>query len=135
MAIYGIGANYSGQDVSEEFINYGIVATGWDSWAAPDLHEYFKELKAGDIVYIKACSYSSNITIKGVGMVTDQKLLDSSHASGLVEIGRNVKWFDQDWHRSNRPARQKNNVRGNTIYREFHPEIIDQINKILDHHL
>jgi len=132
MAIYGIGAKYNGTDISNEFIKHGIVATGWDDYEAPDIHEYFKALNAGDIVYLKACSYSSNITIKGMGIVRNENILDSTHISELVEIGRNVTWIDKEWMIVNRPAQQKNNVRGNTIYREFHRDLVNTITKIVD---
>ncbi|MGG5902585.1 hypothetical protein [Sphingobacterium daejeonense] len=132
MAIYGIGANYNGIDVSSDFIKNGIIGTGWRDYDAPDLHEYFRTLDPGDIVYIKSCSYSSNITIKGIGIVSDEKILTYTHTSSLIEIGRNVKWIDTSWLKVNRPALQKNNVRGNTIYREFHPELISVVTKIVN---
>ena len=134
MAIYGIGANYDGDDVSEDFIADSIIGTGWDDADAPDLHEYFREISPGDIVYIKSCSYSSNITVKGIGIVLDEVILDISYNS-MVHIGRNVKWIHTEWFKMQRPANQKNNVRGNTIYREFHPELIDQIMKVVNLYL
>lgn len=134
MAIYGIGANYSGTDVSADFIRHGIIGTGWDDYEAPDLHEYFRALEPGDIVYIKSCSYSSNIAIKGIGIVIDGILLDDTHSSSLLEIGRNIKWINTSWLKVSRPSQQKNNVRGNTIYREFHPDLIVLITKIVEDH-
>jgi len=126
MAIYGIGAKYGDTDVSGTFITEKFVATGWDIDEAPDIHEYFKVIEPGDVVYIKSCSYSSNIRVKGIGIVIDDEILTSTRHS-CIEIGRNVKWIYKDWFTMERPEEQKNNVRSNTIYREFHPEIVEHI--------
>lgn len=132
MAIYGIGANYDGEDVSQTFIDDSIVATGWDSDLAPDLHEYFREINIGDIVYIKSCSWSSDISVKAIGIVIDNQILTPAGGHQLVEIGRNVKWLYTDFLVLDRPSNQKNNVRANTIYREFHPDIISSIMSIVN---
>lgn len=67
MAIYGIGAYYDGDDVSDDFISDNIIGTGWSIVDAPELHEYFSTLKVGDIVYIKAAAFGApDITIKGM---------------------------------------------------------------------
>ncbi|MVN92677.1 hypothetical protein [Mucilaginibacter aquatilis] len=129
MAIYGIGAKYDTTDISAIFLKENFVATGWDDFDAPDLHEYFKVINPGDIVYIKSCSYSSDITVKGVGIVTNDELLTSKRHS-RIEIGRNVKWIYKNWFVIDRPSEGKNNVRANTIYREFHPDIIAEIMRV-----
>ncbi len=64
MAIFGIGAYYDGDDVSEEFIFDQIIGTGWPITEAPELHEYFTTLKVGDIIYIKAAFGGADITVK-----------------------------------------------------------------------
>ena len=70
MAIYGIGAYY-GYDVRQDFIISNLVGVGWDSTDAPELQEYFKLLKVGDIVYLKAAfGGSPNITVKGIGIIS-----------------------------------------------------------------
>jgi hypothetical protein len=132
MAIYGIGAKYETEDVSSEFIEESVIGTGWSENDAPDIHEYFKILEPGDIVYIKSCSYSSNITVKGIGLVVDDEILGSSE---LLEIGRNVQWLTSEWFTIEKPEKNKNNVRANTIYREFDPEIIAQIMFEVDQHI
>jgi hypothetical protein len=120
MAIFGIGAYYDGTDVSEDFINNNIVGTGWTVTDAPELHEYFSTLKVGDLIYIKAAfGGSKDITVKGIGVITDNTLLTSAH-NILTEIGRNVKWLSTEKFIIPRPI-EKNNVRSNTVYEEFHP--------------
>jgi hypothetical protein len=54
MAIYGIGASYSQEDVSQEFIRKGLAYVGWSEADAPPLHAVLRHFKVGDVVYIKA---------------------------------------------------------------------------------
>lgn len=126
MAIYGIGAYYD-EDVSDEFIDDNVIGTGWDLATAPELHEYFKSLKVGDIVYLKAAQFGSDITVKAIGIITDNVILNTTNHY-RTEIGRNVKWVDTDKFVIPRPA-EKNNVRSNTVYEEFHPLVQAEIIK------
>lgn len=119
MAIYGIGAYYD-QDVSREFIKNSIVGIGWDVSSAPELYEYVKSLKVGDVIYIKASAFGSDITVKAIGIIKDNIILGSNSYNGLVKIGRNVKWICTKEFTIKRPN-EKNNVRSNTLYEEFHP--------------
>ena len=73
MAVYGVGAYYR-QDVSGEFIKQNLVGVGWGQEEAPELQEYFKSLKTGDIVYIKAAFGGSDITVKGIGVITNNQI-------------------------------------------------------------
>ena len=126
MAIYGIGAYYDGDDVSEEFIDNNIIGTGWSITDAPDVHEYFTSLKAGDIIYIKAAAFgSTDISIKGIGVITDNVILTLANHD-LTQIGRNVRWLNTEKFSVPRPA-GKNNVMSNTIYEEFHPLLQQEI--------
>ncbi len=124
MAIYGIGAYYDG-DVSDEFIDNDLIGTGWTIIDAPELHVYFTTLKVGDIVYIKAAFGGADITVKGIGVIIDNALLTSSHHY-LTQIGRNVRWLNTDKFVIPRP-KEKNNVRSNTVYEEFHPLVQQEI--------
>ena len=123
MAIYGIGAYYD-RDVSDEFILNKLIGTGWAVADAPELFEYFRSLKVGDIVYIKAAQFGSNITVKAIGIITDNTILTGP--SNLIQIGRNVKWIHTTKFTVNRPV-EKNNVRSNTLYEEFHPLVQKEI--------
>jgi len=126
MAIFGIGAYYDGDDVSEEFIADNIIGTGWTITDAPELHEYFTTLKVGDIVYIKAAAFgSADISVKGIGVITDNIILTTANHY-LTQIGRNVRWLNTDKFVIPRPA-EKNNVRSNTVYEEFHPVVQGEI--------
>ncbi len=122
MAIYGVGAFYD-RDVSADFISQNLVGVGWDSTDAPELQEYFQSLKVGDIVYIKAAFGGKDITVKAIGIICDNIILRNN---GLVSTGRNVKWLSTEKFVIGRPL-EKNNVRSNTVYEEFHPVVLSEI--------
>src|SRR3972149_4597254 len=87
MAIYGIGAYYD-KDVSGDFIANNVAGPGWSYNDAPELHQFINSIKVGDIVYIKSFSpASSDIVVKGIGVVIDDQLVQSN----LVGAGRNIK--------------------------------------------
>lgn len=123
MAIFGIGAYYD-SDVSGDFINNNIAGPGWSKTDAPELHQFINSLKVGDIVYIKSAPPSNKgIIVKAIGVVTDDVLINSS---SIVSAGRNIQWLVKETFRIPKP-KEKNNVRLNTMYEEFHPEVQSQI--------
>ena len=126
MAIYGVGAYYDGDDVSGDFITNNLVGVGWDASDAPELQEYFKSLKVGDVVYIKAAFGGADITVKGIGIIKDNIIRTSQDSNNLVSTGRNVVWLNRDHFVIPRPT-EKNNVRSNTVYEEFHPVVQREI--------
>ena len=131
MAIYGIGAFISSGDVSNQFIASNLVGVGWDHQDAPELHQYVHSLKVGDIVYIKAFPPNLNqIIIKAIGIITDDIVLDEASTNNLVACGRRVRWISTEQFSIAKPA-ERNNVRQNTMYEEFHPivqrEVINRI--------
>jgi len=125
MAIYGVGA-YHGNDVSEAFIREGLVGVGWGINEAPELSEFFKSLKVGDIVYIKAAHRNPNIIVKGIGIIIDNIIREAANSNDLVTTGRNVIWINTERFIIPKPT-ERNNVRSNTIYEEFHPEVQQEI--------
>jgi hypothetical protein len=126
MSIYGIGAYYE-NDVSKDFILNRVVGCGWSSDDAPEIHQFIRSLKVGDIVYIKSFSPSSHdLIIKAIGIITDSEIVHSE----LVECGRNVKWAFSEEIRIKKPE-EKNNVRLNTLYEEYNQIIQDEIIKRL----
>lgn len=101
MGIFAIGAHYN-EDVSEEFIKCNIAGPGWDASKAPELHQFIRSLKVGDIVYIKSAPPSSkDIVIKGIGIITtDQVVLNSQ----VVSAGRDIKWLVTEHFRVPKPT-------------------------------
>ena len=122
MAVFGIGAYYD-RDVSQDFIKQELVGVGWNDNDAPELQEYFKSLKVGDIIYLKAAFGGNDITVKGIGLIKDNEIIRNN---GLVSTGRNVKWLSAEKFVIKRPQ-EKNNVRSNTVYEEFHPTVLNEI--------
>ncbi|PNK59498.1 hypothetical protein [Psychrobacter sp. FDAARGOS_221] len=118
MAIFAVGAYYD-EDVSQEFIDNGIAGPGWGEDDAPELHQFIKSLKVGDIIYIKAAAFGAPITVKAIGIILDNVIVTDST---IVSIGRNVKWVVTDKFTIEKQI-EKNNVRSNTMYEEFHPEV------------
>lgn len=133
MAIYGIGAWYD-RDVSQDFKNHHIVGTGWNVHEAPDLHEYFRILEHGDIVYLKSASFGRPVTIKGIGLIDDTAPTSGKFGSTRIETGRSVRWLDKSVFQP-APVFGKNNVRSNTMYRETHPDMIAVIMHIVQQKL
>ena len=121
MAIFGIGANFDNQDVSDVFISYSFIGIGWGIESAPDLHEFIKSLKVGDIIYIKSFS-PTNFKVKGIGLIVDSEILNEETSDGNLTIGRNVLWCCKEKFELQKPN-GKNNVRNNSIYEEFNPEV------------
>jgi len=121
MAFYGIGA-YQDRDVSQEFLSNGLIFIGWGPTEAPELVQYMQALRVGDIVYIKSYSPRSPfLFIKGIGIITDADVIEHNGY-----IGRRVSWLHQTEFRIPKPA-EKNNVRNNTVYEEFHPAVQREI--------
>lgn len=125
MAIYGVGAYYD-RDVSDAFVANSLVGVGWSAQEAPELQEYFRSLKVGDIVYIKAAFGGADIRVKGIGIIRDTAVRTSADTDGLVSSGRNVAWLNTENFVISRPT-EKNNVRSNTVYEEFHPLVQAEI--------
>lgn len=129
MAIYAIGANFNNDgDVSDQFIANNIAGPGWSVSDAPELHQFIRSLKVGDIVYIKAFSPSSpDIIVKAIGVIIDDHVVTNS---SIVSSGRNIKWIIKNNFRIPKPT-EKLNVRLNTMYEEFHPIVQSEILKKL----
>ena len=125
MAIYGVGAFYE-DDVAHIFVANNLVGVGWNEAEAPELKAYFKALRVGDIVYIKAFPPGQIITIKGIGVIRDSEIRTAQDTGNLVQTGRNVLWLCREWFQVQRPT-EKNNVRSNTVYEEFHPDMQREI--------
>ena len=118
MAIFGIGAFYE-EDVSQDFIKKNLAGIGHSIEDAPELYQFMRTLKVGDVVYIKSVPRSnSDISVKGIGVIIDDK--EVKHE--LVTCGRHVKWMSKQEISIPNP-RDKFNVRMNSMYEEFHPEV------------
>jgi hypothetical protein len=123
MAIFAIGAFFE-EDVSSQFINNNLAGVGWNAEDAPDLHQFIRSLKVGDIIYIKAFPPGGDLIVKAIGIIINEEI----HSRPPVSCGRNVRWLFTAPFTLQIP-RQKNNVRANTLYEEYHPQIQNEILK------
>ncbi len=150
MAIYGIGCTFesNGTDLSvcSDFLRESVIGTDWPFAIALDVHNFFRSLKAGDIVYLKKAAPGTDIKVLAIGVVADAAVWwEDSHgnpcpaSSALAPIAllmgakllRRVKWLlpktgeDKVNRKGLLPLLNianpagKNNVRYNTIYEEF----------------
>ncbi len=131
MAIFAVGAYFGDHDVSNNFINKKMVGIGWSIVDAPDLHEYLKSLKVGDIVYIKSAPPGGDFTVKSIGIVSSSQILtDVEILNDIVSIAREVKWITKKEFVIKRGV-EKNNVKTNSFFEEFNPivqkRILDEI--------
>lgn len=122
MAIFGIGATYGNNDVSQNFIDNNIVCLGWDISEAPALHEILRYLKVGDIIYIKTAPIGKGIRIKAVGIVTDNRLQKIDN----LGTGVAVQWI-WNGYKNIGTIVDKYNVRNNTIYEEFNKYVQNHV--------
>lgn len=125
MAIFGIGAFFDGRtDVSEDFLRQGIACVGWSQVEAPPLHKLLRRIRTGDIIYIKAHPPGRDLTVKAVGIVTDDTI--NNYDLGRAEPcrGVSVRWI---WHGNPEVMHEGddeiNNVRSNTLYEEMSPRV------------
>ena len=121
MAIFGIGAYYEGTtDMTEEFVQNGRACIGWGEDYAPTLHQMMRQVRVGDLIYIKSFTPRAGLTIKAVGIVISTEI--EGPEIELGEICIEVDWAWQGYHPVGR-VNDKYNVRSITLYEEFNPEI------------
>lgn len=96
MAIWGMGSHFGGSENQiDSFLNENFVCLGYTKKTAPDLIDMMKEIKIGDIIFIKSFKIGSNLMhINAIGIVTEEFKCSNSHKGYENcdnEIG--VKWF------------------------------------------
>ena len=128
MAIFGIGAYYHdrGGDVSGDFLEKGCACVGWPEADAPPAHAILRHLRAGDIVFIKAFTPKSGLTIKAIGLVKKGRV----RPFGDLGDGVPVRWV---WNGKERVGKldDKWPVRSVTIYEEYHPKVQTRVMDLL----
>lgn len=70
MAVWGIGATWSGRDVSKEFIGYETAAIGWSREEKEKYYKLMEKIRPGDLIFIKA-KFTENgwLHVKAIGIV------------------------------------------------------------------
>jgi hypothetical protein len=125
MAVIGIGATYE-RDVSQDFVDRGVACVGWAEEDARPAHSILRATRIGDIVFIKSFAPSIGLTIKPVGIVTDNRV----HPVEGLGVGIDVRWR---WTGEERVGKVEDKwpVRSVTIYEEHHPAIQGKVINLL----
>ena len=120
-----LGAFYD-DDVSIDFINRGCACIGHSLKAAPPAHAILRQLRSGDIIFIKSFSPNKGLTIKAVGLVKD----GVPRKYGVLGIGIPVRWT---WKGEDKIGKLNDKwpVRSVTIYEEHHPKVQTRIMDLL----
>jgi len=128
MAIYGIGASYEKQkvDMSEKFVSKELACIGHTYEDAPSLHKLLGQIKIGDLIYIKSWPKNVGLTIKAVGIVIDNEIKDYNIGTGLK-----VKYIWKGREVIGQLKEDPYNVRRNTLYEEFNPDIQKKVIQLL----
>lgn len=135
MAIYGIGCDYDGKDVGNDFYKKGIACIGWAPEDKPYLYGIMKEIDIGDIVIIKSFFQRRGkqvLRIKAVGIVTDNTIKKVKDLGHCLE----VKWlqYKPDGIKEFEFTKEEFDAgvqRRTTIYKEYNPELCKQIVQLL----
>jgi hypothetical protein len=137
MAIYGVGSNWSGEELRERFFTDGRFILGWNEESAMDLYSFVASLKVGDILYIKSNQPGARtIRVKGVGIVTKNLLNCMSsgvalHAaiSDWESLSVEVAWIHREEFHVHIPENEGKltNIRAATIYEEYLPFVQEAI--------
>lgn len=126
MAIFGIGADFSGESMVQFFLDNQIAGIGYNYEDAPAIHRLLNGIKMGDIIYIKSHPPQIGLIIKAVGIVRRPDVLPNEHGFGI-----DADWV---WHGPEIRLGQiddRYNVRNNTLYEEFNPEICNRVIDLL----
>lgn len=89
LAIFGIGALYGTEDMTDIFLNQEVACVGWEEEESLSLHNIIKHIKVGDIIYIKTYPPNMGLTIKAIGLVVDDTVSRIDHVG---EACLRVKW-------------------------------------------
>jgi hypothetical protein len=126
MAMFGLGANYDGTDVTQDFLNNSVACVGWPYDDAPSLHHIMRSFQVGDIVYIKSHPPNIGLIVKAVGLVRDSRVFESDHGKACVRM----EWI---WHGNETLGHvdDRYNVKNNTLYEEWNPDVRNRILNLL----
>lgn len=130
MAVYGIGATFEKKDVFGIFIKDKVAFLSWTDKDAPELHKLFRYIKIGDILYIKSYNPTTGLTIKAVGIVTDNTMNQHNNNSisvGWIWKGQKDAEKDEDQFIILEPNMDKYNVRNIAIYEEFNEVVLAKV--------
>jgi len=75
--------------MTKEFLSKEAACIGWDKTDAPSLHKMMKNIKTGDILYIKS-HLPTEGPIKAIGIVIDDEIF---YTKDIGKAYLKVKWI------------------------------------------
>ncbi len=117
MAIYGFGAMFDDRtDVSNDFYQQGMACVGWSEADAPPLFDILRNIRNGDLVFVKSFNPQVGLTLKAVGVVTN-RTIGQFLVLGEERSGITVRWV---WHGNDvvGEVKDKYPVRSGTLFEE-----------------
>ncbi len=115
------------EDVTDIFVRDNIACIGWSYSDAPALHKMMANMKIGDIVYIKTHTPRQGLTIKVIGIVTDDKV---TPVKGAGKACVKVEWVWRGKEHIGK-VQDRYNVRYNTLYEEYTPDVQKKVIDLL----
>jgi hypothetical protein len=130
MAVYGIGCDYEVSNELKTFLDNNIACMGHDREDCPYYEGLFREIKKGDIVFLKSMLFGSHtLNIKAIGHVEDPNPEEKSEGFG-IDVVWDVR--SQGLITSIETTNDGGyHARRGTIFREFNPEVEKKILDIL----
>lgn len=128
--IYGLGANWKGKDVSEQFLKRGIAGVGWRREGNPALHLLLTRMQVGDVIYIKSYPPGEDLIIKGVGFLRTSEIFADEELGGAF---RRVAWFWRGYEHISIIGDRHNVRRHNALYEEVDLEVQLRVLALLVH--
>ena len=124
-AMWGFGFYFGkNRDSRQEFIDNNYVTVNYSEEEAPEFIEMMKEIKAGDIVYLKSWGIRNNkLHIYAIGIVTSEMNTDNNRIS--------VKWLIDNLKTEITPNK-KYRQRVASIYKEYNNDIKKLIFNLLN---
>lgn len=121
MSLLCIGANHDGVDVSQTFINSGLVWLDWTEY--PELDRMLEKATTGTMIAIKSWHPTKGLTIKAVGVLKNSCYADR----GFDRDCREVKWLSTQSRFFERINDKWDNIRNGSIYMEPNEQLIADI--------
>jgi len=130
MAIYGIGCDYDGKDVGNDFYKKGIACIGWKPKEKPYLYGIMKEIEIGDIIVLKSFPPQKGkqvLRIKAIGIVIDNTIRPVEGLGYCLE----VRWLQYDADKITKWEFKEEFDAGvqrrTAIYKEYNPDICKRV--------
>ena len=128
--IYGIDANWKGEDLSEQFLDRGIAGVGWRREGYPSVHPLLTRMQVGDVIYIKSYPPGEGLIVKGVGFLRTSVTFADEKLGGTF---RRVAWFWRGYEHISVIGERHNARRLDALYEELDPEVHLRVLALLVH--